>query len=247
MFEKLYIKLLMNFVYFVDYTNKKKILNYFRSRLKDIFLVTIDIGTHKGETIDFFQDNFNIKKIYCCEPNPEVFSELNNKKKYQNDKIKLFNLALGHQNEKKKLSILRDSSSSTFNQFNENSNYFKRKKKILNYFSYSNEYIAKKELVKILKTSDFINENLIKNIDILKIDTEGYEYNVLKGINNDQFKFIKFIYFEHHYDLMLKKGYKFQEINEFLVEKGFKKSFKIKMKLRKTFEYIYENKIQSTS
>ena len=54
MFEKLYIKLLMNFVYFVDYTNKKKILNYFKSRLKDIFLVTIDIGTHKGETIDFF-------------------------------------------------------------------------------------------------------------------------------------------------------------------------------------------------
>ena len=112
MFEKLYIKLLMNFVYFVDYTNKKKILNYFKSRLKDIFLVTIDIGTHKGETIDFFQDNFNIKQIYCCEPNPEIFSELNNKKKYQNDKIKLFNLALGHQNEKKQLSILRDSSSS---------------------------------------------------------------------------------------------------------------------------------------
>ena len=129
MFEKLYIKLLMNFVYFVDYTNKKKILNYFKSRLKDIFLVTIDIGTHKGETIDFFQDNFNIKQIYCCEPNPEIFSELNNKKKYQNDKIKLFNLALGHQNEKKQLSILRDSSSSTFNSFNENSNYFKRKKK----------------------------------------------------------------------------------------------------------------------
>ena len=142
---------------------------------------------------------------------------------------------------------MRDSSSSTFNLFNENSNYFKRKKKILNYFSNTNEYVAKKELVKVLKTSNFINENLIQNIDVLKIDTEGYEYNVLKGINNDQFKFIKFIYFEHHYDLMLKKGYKFQDINEFLVGKGFKKSFKIKMKFRKTFEYIYENKIQSTS
>ena len=46
---------------------------------------------------------------------------------------------------------------------------------------------------------------------------------------------------------MLKKNYKFQDINEFLVEKGFKKSFKIKMKFRKTFEYIYENKIESTS
>ena len=247
MFEKLYIKLLMNFVYFVDYTNKKKILNYFKSRLKDISLVAIDIGTHKGETIDFFLDNFNVTQIYCCEPNSEIFSELNKKKKYHNDKIKLFNLALGQQNEEKQLSILKDSSSSTFNQFNENSNYFKRKKKILNYFSNTNEYVAKKKLVKVLKTSDFINENLIKNIDVLKIDTEGYEFNILKGLNIDQFKLIKFIYFEHHYDLMLKKNYKFQDINEFLVEKGFKKSFKIKMKFRKTFEYIYENKIESTS
>ena len=98
-------------------------------------------------------------------------------------------------------------------------------------------------MVKILKTSDFINQNQIKDIDVLKIDTEGYEYKILKGINNDQFKFIKFIYFEHHYDLMLNKGYKFRDINDFLVEKGFKKSFKIKMKFRKTFEYIYENKI----
>jgi len=243
MFEKLYLKLLMNFVYFVDYTNKKKILNYFRSKLKDVFLIAIDVGTHKGETIDFFLDNFNIKQIYCCEPNTEVFSELNNKKKYQDEKIKLFNLGLGQLNEEKQLSILRDSSSSTLNPFNENSKYFKRKKKILNYFSYSDEYISKKELVKILKTSDFINQNQIKDIDVLKIDTEGYEYKILKGINNDQFKFIKFIYFEHHYDLMLNKGYKFRDINDFLVEKGFKKSFKIKMKFRKTFEYIYENKI----
>ena len=243
MFEKLYIKLLMNFVYFVDYTNKKKILNYFRSKLKDVSLVAIDVGTHKGETIDFFLDNFSVKQIYCCEPNIEVFSEINKKKKYQNDKIKLFNFGLGQVNGEKQLSILRDSSSSTLNPFNENSEYFKRKKKILNYFSYSDEYIAKKELVKILKTSDFINQNLIQNIDVLKIDTEGYEYKILKGINNDQFKFIKFIYFEHHYDLMLNKGYKFRDINEFLIEKGFKKSFKIKMKFRKTFEYIYENKI----
>jgi methyltransferase, FkbM family len=216
MFEKLYLKLLMNFVYFVDYTNKKKILNYFKSKLKDVFLVAIDVGTHKGETIDFFLDNFNIKQIFCCEPNTEVFSELNNKKKYQDEKIKLFNLGLGQLNEEKQLSILRDSSSSTLNPFNENSKYFKRKKKILNYFSYSDEYISKKELVKILKTSDFINQNQIKDIDVLKIDTEGYEYKILKGINNDQFKFIKFIYFEHHYDLMLNKGYKFRDINDFL-------------------------------
>ena len=52
----------------------------------------------------------------------------------------------------------------------------------------------------------------INKVDILKIDTEGYELKVLKGIIKKDFKKIKFIYFEHHYDLMIKKLYKYSEI-----------------------------------
>ena len=88
--------------------------------------------------------------------------------------------------------------------------------------------------------SYFIKKNNFKNIDILKIDAEGYEYNILKGINNLDFRKIRFIYFEHHYDLMIKKGYKFSQINEFLNKKKFFKKYKLRMKFRKSFEYIYE-------
>ena len=49
------------------------------------------------------------------------------------------------------------------------------------------------------------------------------------------------IYFEHHYDLMLKKKYKFKDINNLLLNNNFKKVFKIKMPFRKVFEYIYIN------
>ena len=49
------------------------------------------------------------------------------------------------------------------------------------------------------------------------------------------------IYFEHHFDLMLRKNYKFRDIHNLLKEKKFKKIFKIKMPLRKVFEYIYIN------
>ena len=38
------------------------------------------------------------------------------------------------------------------------------------------------------------------------------------------------------------KGYKFKDINDFLLQNNFKQIFKIKMPLRKTFEYIYKNK-----
>ena len=50
----------------------------------------------------------------------------------------------------------------------------------------------------------FIEKNGIKNIDLLKIDTEGYEFNVLKGLSKysqnilrrDQTLFFELIYLE---------------------------------------------------
>ncbi len=76
----------------------------------------------------------------------------------------------------------------------------------------------------------------------MKIDTEGHELYVLYGAKKNLPK-IKLIYFEHHYDDMLSKGYKFSEINDFLIQNHFVKIFKSKMYFRKTFEYIYERKI----
>ena len=41
---------------------------------------------------------------------------------------------------------------------------------------------------------------------------------------------------------MIKKNYKFSEIHEFLSENDFYRVFKIKMPLRKSFDYIYKKK-----
>ena len=80
----------------------------------------------------------------------------------------------------------------------------------------------------------------IEKIDLLKIDTEGYEYNILKGVKLTDLANIDYIYFEHHYDLMI-KNYKFSDINNYLKSNNFVKVFRIKMNFRKTFEYIYKN------
>ena len=72
----------------------------------------------------------------------------------------------------------------------------------------------------------------------MKIDTEGYELNVIKGFGKN-IKKVDLILFEHHYDLMIKKEYKFRDINRYLVGEGFQLKHKFKMPLRKTFEYIY--------
>ena len=63
---------------------------------------------------------------------------------------------------------------------------------------------------------------------------------VLEGLIPNQ-KIVRFIYFEHHYDNMILKNYKFKNINNILLKYGFKKVYKSKMTFRKSFEYIYEN------
>ena len=93
--------------------------------------------------------------------------------------------------------------------------------------------------MKQLSLSNYIIEKNINKIDFIKIDTEGYEYYVLKGLQN-QFQKVKLILFEHHYDNMLIKNYKFTDIHNFLLKNNFKQIYKYKMAFRKTFEYVYE-------
>ena len=226
----------------IDIKNKKKIVIFFKKKLNEKLLNIIDVGAHKGETISLFYKNFTINKILAFEPNPIVFKKLENKIKKTNykNKIILFNLGLGSKEEEKDLLINNDTSSSTYNAIDENTEYYKRKKIFLSMFN--KDILRKKILTKILPLSKVNEVNHIENIDILKIDTEGYELNILKGINENHFNKIKYIYFEHHYNLMIKKNYKYSDIKIFLNKNNFYLAFKIKMKFRKTFEYIYENR-----
>ena len=65
------------------------------------------------------------------------------------------------------------------------------------------------------KLDNFFKKNKILSVDLIKIDTEGYEYSILKGLTKNFHK-VKFIVFEHHYDNMIIKNYTFLNINELL-------------------------------
>ena len=64
MIDKLYIKIISIIIELVDYSNKKKIINFFKKHFIHKEIIAIDIGAHKGETIDLFYKNFNIKKNF---------------------------------------------------------------------------------------------------------------------------------------------------------------------------------------
>jgi FkbM family methyltransferase len=220
-----------------DYFHKKKIIK----ALKNLSIYKIntfmDIGAHKGESIEFFSKNLNIDKIYSFEASPENFVLLKNK--YKNKKnLVLENIALSSTISKKIFNQCNESSSSTFSTINYNSKYLKKKMRFLN-SSKKNDFFNKIEIT-TNTLANYLSDNKILNIDLIKIDTEGHEYDVLVGLDRN-IKNVKTIIFEHHYDNMIKKNYTFSDIHFFLKKNFFRQVFKIKMPFRKSFEYIYIN------
>ena len=222
-----------------DYLTEKKIIN----QLKRVFLnkktiSVIDIGAHKGEYISSIIKNFNISKAYCFEPNPKVFKILNNKISL-NKKIELLNYGASNNSGNILFNENIESSSSSINELNKNSNYYKKKFFLLNFLGLNE--VTKQIEIKVVTLSDFFEENNINKIDLLKIDTEGHEFQVLSGLK-DKMHMINLIHIEHHFDDMIIKDYKLTDIHNLLIKNGFKKHFKIKMKFRKSFEYLYINR-----
>ena len=236
------MKFLFNFLAFlVDYNHKKKITKFLKIIFKKQQLNVIDVGAHKGETINLFSKNLNLKTIICYEASQKNFKHLELiQKKKLNFEIKIYNKALGSIEKEMDFFQTSESSSSTFCKIDFNSKYFKRKKKILDFFNKEN-YILDKQKIKLCTLENEFNKFYYNKIDILKIDTEGFEFDVIKGAK-DHIKKIKYIYFEHHFDSMIIKNYKFSQINEYLIQNNFRQLFKTKMPFRKTFEYIYENR-----
>tara|TARA_B110000027_G_scaffold130386_1_gene153131 strand:+ start:6147 stop:6863 length:717 start_codon:yes stop_codon:yes gene_type:complete len=234
------MKSILNIIlFFVDFNHKNKIIRFFKHKLKDKALTIIDVGAHVGETISLFSKNFDIEQMICYEASRLNFDKLNKSKNFKNFNIVLNNIALGSKETELEFFQTSESSSSTFCKIDQNSNYFKRKKKILKIFN-QKDYILKSELIKVTTLKNEFNKYNLRHVDILKIDTEGFEFDVMKGAD-ESLKSVNFILFEHHYDQMIIKNYKFSEINEYLAKLNFKKIIKFKMPFRKTFEYIYVN------
>ena len=233
-----YSKLVILFLNFFDYFQKKQILYLIKNKFSRP-IVIFDVGAHYGESIKLFLKKLNIEKIYSFEASPQNFKVLkNNIYNIQSNKVEIYNFGLGEDNSDSFINQTIETSSSTINELNKNSKYFEKKLKILNVKKKG--YFYNKLPIQIITLDYFIEKNNIQNVDLIKIDTEGYEFNIMKGLSKYSSK-IKLIYFEHHYDDMIIKNYKFGDIHQLLTQKGFKMIKKSKMIFRKSFEYVYEN------
>ena len=126
--------------------------------------VMFDVGANIGQTWEWFRKYEPRAKIYCFEPVLNTFETL--KLIIKNDTNCIVeNTALGDEVGEKIITIFKDNSA--LNSLKDG---------IMN-----TDTDAVKEKIKINTIDEYCLVNDIGKIDFLKIDTEGYELNVLKG------------------------------------------------------------------
>jgi len=177
--------------------DEKKLL---KENIKKKEIVFVDIGTNVGNYVEFVNKIFKIKTLYCFEPQIELIKNLEKisyvKKKY------IFPFALSNSEKIKKFYQYDIASQSSFHK-------------------QVNNYNSLQKVIKIhkMKTSTFdkvFNKNL--KIDFCKIDAQGEDFNILKGMKKNLKKGnIKLLKVEVCFPRMYEKtGNSYLEILNFL-------------------------------
>lgn len=130
---------------------------------KDSDLTIFDVGAYVGNSVESFKKYYPNSKIHCFEPSEDNFSKLDKKYK-SNVNIYLNNVAVGNSGGQKKLYKLGHESTGNSLIKPSNASAFMDKQKVMVY-----------------SIDDYCLKNNIEHIDILKIDTQGYEKECLEG------------------------------------------------------------------
>ena len=182
--------------------------------------IIFDIGANNGQSINRFQKLFSNYEIHSFEPIKHEFEIL--KKKYGNKKnIFLNNVAVGDEEGLRKFNITENSQNSSFNNINPGTKWLEKRSKQFNVAE--DKFVKKIEDVKIVTLDNYCKENKIDEIDILKIDTQGYEDKVLHGSKDLMKKNkIKAIIAEIILDDVYDKCFSFSELEKYLIPNHFR-------------------------
>jgi len=145
----------------------------------------IDVGANCGAFAAFCASK-EVSEIFCLEPGKSFY--ILEKTFKENPKIHCFNYALSDKIEEKY--IFSPGESNT----------------VLSSFMYeeinkiTGEENITKQKVKCVTLDYLIEKYNIKKVDLLKVDIEGYEYNIFKNTPEESFKNINSIFIEYHHN-----------------------------------------------
>jgi len=204
------------------YYPEKKQIN-FDDLLKDKISnnpIIFDVGGNKGQSIEKYLKIFDKPIIHSFEPIKTEFDFMCSKFK-NNKNIFLNNFALGDKTEEREFNITAKTGNSSFNKINLDTDWLKVRSKQNN--TSEEDYVTSVQKVNVIKLDDYRKDNNISVIDLVKIDTQGYEDKVLEGsLNSIKQNKIKSIVTEIMFDNVYDKYFSFSEIEKFIIPYNFR-------------------------
>lgn len=190
----------------VDHVISKEVMGEILSLSEgDVF---IDCGANIGQQVQFAGPTG--ATIYAFEPNPFAFRKL---KKVARKFKSVYCYQSAVLNKESKMRLYLHQNSNNDNVFWSQSSSLNKNK--------SNNDINNYIEVEVIDLPKFIKQNNIKKIKLIKIDIEGAEYDLLRGlIDNEIYKIVDKIFVETHEDKIPSLVEQDKKLRQELVDKN---------------------------
>jgi FkbM family methyltransferase len=214
-----YAKIPMGFDPFID-------IEYYvpNFELKTIF----DVGANIGQSAKHYRKQCKSATIYSFEPVNSTYQELFKNTRHLN--INCFNIALGNESGQKQMNVSKEDQFCVSNtivsgvsdlrhptDIDENLIEESKASKTMNL-----NHSITSENIKIETLNNFVSQNNVTHINYLKVDTEGFDLEVLKGASNlIAEKKIDFIETEVSMNPTNEFHVAFEDIKEFLLNQDY--------------------------
>ena len=230
-------RLAIEFFNLIDkFIHQPRILKFFKKRIKEINIF-VDVGAHRGSYTDLIINNFKTRKALVFEPQDNIFQFLQEKYRLKQNII-IYNKALSEKKEYLTFNFNKHDLTSSLSTLDQNNSYLKLKAKLFG--TDAKGMIQKKINLETSTLHSIMEDNNLESIDILKIDTEGHEFEVIKGIK-EKIKNVRYILVEFHNDEIY-VSYDPTKLHNFLINNNFKLEKRLKFPFTTWEDRIYFNR-----
>jgi FkbM family methyltransferase len=152
----------------------------------------LDVGSHRGESIDRFKRVFPSLSIHGFEPQSDNFQFLTNKYR-GDDSVILNNCGVGEEAGELEFHSFKKTDVGSFVGIDPDSAWAKVRSK--EFDTVPTEFETGTNKVPVQSIDEYVKATGLKQINLLKIDTQGFEDDVLKGckdsLSNNVIDFIE--------------------------------------------------------